>query len=109
MLGRVPRPPRFASRHVIIAGLGGLVGVAGSSLTWVALSQRMPAQVTSMATSSSGSPGETPVSTHAPLVPATASLVTYKGHTDDVVAVDWSPNKLSIATAAHDGTAQVSS
>ncbi len=107
VLGQGQPPPRFSRRHVIIAGLVGLVAVAGSSLTWVALSQRMPAQVTSMATSSSGSPGETPVSTHAPLVPATASLVTYKGHTDDVVAVDWSPNKLSIATAAQDGTAQV--
>jgi WD40 repeat protein len=48
-----------------------------------------------------------PLSARAPLVPATTSLVTYKGHTDDVVAVDWSPNKLSIATAAQDGTAQV--
>jgi hypothetical protein len=63
MLGQGQPPPRFSRRHVIIAGLVGLVAVAGSSLTWVALSQRMPAQVTSMATSSSGSPGETPVST----------------------------------------------
>ncbi len=106
MLGQW-QPRRFSRRRVVIAGIVGLVAVASGGLTWVALSQRTPAQVTSTATSRAGSSGGTPVGTRAPLVPATAALVTFKGHTDDVVAVDWSPNKLSIATAAQDGTAQV--
>src|SRR5215472_2962016 len=101
------QPRRFSRRSIVIAGAAGLVAAASGGLAWVAFSQRPQAQVTSIAAPRAGSSSGTPASTHAPLVPATASLVTFKGHTDDVVAVDWSPNKLSIATAAQDGTAQV--
>ena len=105
MLGQGQPPRRFSRRRVIIVGIVGLVAAASSGLTWAVLSQRTPTGRTPTATS--GSSGGTPISTRAPLVPATASLVTYKGHTDDVVAVDWSPNNMSIATGAQDGTAQL--
>ena len=92
--------PRRLSRRSATVGLVGLVAIAASGLTWFVLSQRTPLQIQGTSTASSGG-------SPANLTPATASLITYKGHTDDIAAVDWSPNATAIATAAHDGTAQV--
>ena len=104
MLGQGQPPRRFSRRRAMI-GIIGLIAAASSGLTWAVLSQRTPTQMTPAATSVSS--GGTPISSRTTLIPATASLVTYKGHTDDVVAVDWSPNNMYIATAAQDGTAQL--
>ena len=96
--------PRSLSRRRALIGIVGLVAAASSGLTWVVLSQRTPTatSVSSGSVSSGGTPSSSP---RAP-IPVTVSLVTYQGHTEDVVGVDWSPNKTSIATAAQDGTAQ---
>lgn len=91
------------SRRSVTIGIAALVAVATSSLTWFVLSQKTSPQLQGTPTTTTASSGTSPAS----LTPATASLVTYKGHTDDVAAVDWSPNATSIATAGHDGTAQV--
>ncbi|HLZ64233.1 MAG TPA: serine/threonine-protein kinase [Ktedonosporobacter sp.] len=99
------QPFRRFSRRGAMIGIIGLVAAASSGLTWLVLSQRAPTQSTPTTTPVSS--GGSPIGSPATLLPATASLVTYTGHTDDVVAVDWSPNTLSLATAAQDGTAQV--
>ncbi len=80
---RPDRPQRRFSRRGVMIGIAGLVAAASSGLTWIVLWQRAP-NPTSMFS------GETPNNSHSPLIPATASLVTYRGHSDDVVGVDWS-------------------
>jgi len=94
------QPARRLSRRTAVIGIAGVVAVASSGLTWIVLSHKgsNSSQVSSGGPASSASTA---------LIPATAPLVTYKGHTDDVMGVDWSPAGSSIATAANDGTAQV--
>ncbi len=97
------QPQRRLSRRMAIIGIGGLAAIVSSGLTWFILSPRTPAS----STGPSGQTSETSTNAQTTLIPATASLVTYEGHTDDIVGVGWSPDGTSIATAAQDGTAQV--
>ena len=99
MLGQEQHSGSFSRRKAMV-GIVGLVA-ASSGLTWFVLSHRISTQITSTSSDGTSSTSSTP------LIPVTASLLTYKGHTDDVSTVDWSPNKIYIATAAQDGTAQV--
>lgn len=95
--------PRPLSRRSATIGLAGLVAAATSGLTWFILAQRTPTLPQRTSAGTTGSSGASPASR----IPATAALLTYQGHTDDVTAVDWSPDAMSVATAAQDGTAQV--
>lgn len=102
IVGQGQQPQRLSRRSATI-GITALVAAAASGLTWLVLAQRMSSQnqgTSTTATVSSGGSTTNPI-------PVTAALVTYKGHTDDVTAVDWSPHTPQLATAAQDGTAQV--
>ena len=71
------------SRRTVIVSLVGLT-LAGSGITWL--------------TSACGSPSE----------PAIGTLFfTYKGHSDPVLAVAWSPDGKRIASGSSDYTVQV--
>lgn len=102
---RQERPQHRFSRRAVVIGMFGLVAAASSGVTWAVLSQKTPVQ--NLPATASASSDKTPASSGAPLTPVTASLVTYRGHSDDVAGVDWSPNRLYVATASQDGTAQV--
>lgn len=102
------QPQRSVSRRTAMIALGGLVTVTSGGLTWFLLSQRRPASSSTLfGQTSPGASGETTTNSQTTLIPATAAIITYQGHTDDVVGVDWSPDGTSIATVAQDGTAQV--
>jgi len=70
---------RGISRRTVLVGLAGLV-VVGSGATWLILSQKPPVETT---------------------------LYTYRGHSDGVNAVAWSPTGLRIASGSDDNTVQV--
>lgn len=76
------------SRRQFLAGLAGLA-ITGSGIAWFALSQRSKAP-----------PYATPV-------PLGTVLYTYRGHSDLVLAVTWSPDSKRIASASADKTVQV--
>ncbi len=97
------QPQRCFSRRTVMIGIGGLVAVTSSGLTWAILSQRTSPSFTH----SSDHTSEPTANSQTTLVPATAALVTYQEHTDDLMGVDWSSNGTCIATVAQDGTAQV--
>ena len=97
----VPKQRKYSvSRRTAIIGIAGLVAATSSGLTWLVLSQRPSVSVPA-------SSGTSPVSSSTTPIPATATLLTYQEHTDDLAGVDWSPNSTAIATVAHDGTAQI--
>ena len=75
------RPKQALSRRTVLIGIG-IAGVAlvGGGITWFTISQK----------------------------PAVGSLLfTYKGHSDQVNAVAWSPNGQRIASGSADKTVQV--
>src|SRR5204862_42392 len=65
------------SRRTLLVGLAGIVVVAGGDITWWILTSH------------------------------SSSLYTYRGHSDTVDAVAWSPDGRRIASGSSDGTAQV--
>lgn len=71
------------SRRAVLISLTGVavVAIAGSGITWVALSQRHPSLGT--------------------------TLYTYRGHSDVVNDIAWSPDGKQIASASDDKTVQV--
>ena len=79
-------PQRGLSRRTVVVGLAGLavVGVAGGGLAWLAGS-------------------------HAPSVPLSIGtmLYIYRGHSDWVFALGWSPDGKRIASGSGDRTVQV--
>jgi eukaryotic-like serine/threonine-protein kinase len=70
-------PPRRISRRTILVSLAGVVVAGGGGITWWVLAT-------------------------APRPP-----YTYRGHSDTVVAVAWSPNSTRIASGSDDHTVQV--
>jgi eukaryotic-like serine/threonine-protein kinase len=76
------------SRRQLLAGLAGLA-ITGGGIAWFALSQQSKAP-----------PYTTPV-------PLGTVLYTYRGHSDWVTAVTWSPDSKRIASASADKTVQV--
>ena len=70
---------RYPSRRMVIAGLVGLT-LVGGSITWFAIP-------------------------HSPALGTT--LYVYRGHTDQVYTVAWSPNGKRIASGSSDGIVQV--
>src|SRR5262249_42785957 len=76
-------PPRRISRRTLLVGLAGVVVAGGSGITWwvVATSPR-------------------------PLSPS-HPLYTYRGHSNAVNTVAWSPDGTRIASAGSDNTVQV--
>ncbi len=82
------------SRRTVILGLGvtGLA-VAGGGIAWLVSSQQFPP-------SSSLGPTPTPI-------PLGTPLYTYRGHSDLVIAVAWSPHGRRMASGGKDLTVQV--
>lgn len=102
-------PKRGISRRAVLLGLAGLVA-AGSGLTWVALSQKH-------STTETGSTPETTITTHStptatqhtspPSISVGTLFLTYRGHSESVGAVAWSPDGQRITSGGNDGTAKV--
>lgn len=89
-----PRPKSRISRRTLLLGLGAVAGLAalGTGIAWIA-QPRSQAQT----------PAPTPTKTS----PLGTTLYTYKGHTDSVLAVAWSPNGKRIVSGSQDHTVQV--
>jgi len=77
-------PQRGISRRTVVVGLAGLavVGVVGGGLLWLERSQQ-------------------------PALLVGSTLYTYRGHSDVVWSVAWSPDGKRIASGSGDNTAQV--
>ena len=84
-------PKRYISRRAILVGLAGLA-VAGSGLTWLALSQR---------------PQALAPSPHPTAPPLGTTLVNYRGHSGAVTDLVWLPDDIRIASCSTDTTVQV--
>ena len=93
----VPSKQRL-SRRTALVGLAGLavVGVAGGSLVWLAHSQQPSV------------PGALASPTSSPAPPSIGTtLYIYRGHSDVVYAVAWSPDGKRMASGSRDTTVQV--
>jgi serine/threonine protein kinase len=93
------RKERRVSRRAMLAGIVG-IAAASSGITWYA-SHRFPSVPIVFP-----KPNVDPTVQNI-LVPSTDALITYRGHTDLLWGVDWSPDGTLIASASKDGTAQV--
>lgn len=100
------------SRRTVLAGLAGLavVGIVGS-ITWLARSQSprtspvsfSSSQTTTITPVSHPTPDPIPEPTpHSP--PPGTTLLTYRGHSDWVTSVVWSPSGRRIASGSGDNT-----
>ena len=106
--------PHRISRRAVIAG--GVIAVAGGGAAWFAAthgligspnsSQDSSTPITSFNTggSNAATPGSTSTSASSTATPA---LVTYRGHSDYIWSVGWSPDGTYIVSCSSDGTAQV--
>jgi serine/threonine protein kinase/WD40 repeat protein len=97
-----PAPARSGglSRRAVIAGLAGLAVVGGAGAT-LALSQRLPS-LSKAPPRPTARPTLTPTPT-----PVPNHLLTYRGHTQAVNSVAWSPDGTRIASASSDRTVQI--
>ncbi|GHO46136.1 serine/threonine-protein kinase [Ktedonospora formicarum] len=93
----------ISRRTVILASLGGLVGVGGG-VTWLVASYHKqpstPVFATPFAPTTSSSSSST-----LPSIGTTLSI--YEGHTDTVDAITWSPDGKYIASGGNDRTVQI--
>jgi eukaryotic-like serine/threonine-protein kinase len=100
---------RGISRRTVVLVLGGLAiaGIA-SGITWLALSHPPLGAVTPPTSTPvpTSTPTSTPMPTPTPPTPGT-TLFIYRGHSNGVFAVAWSPDSRRIASASLDHTARV--
>ena len=105
--GEPKRVGQVVSRRAVLVGLAGLA-VAGGGLTWLVSSRTLLSPFSLAPTSTSRS---IPSSPH--LTPTTTPLLlgkllyTYRGHSNAVNAVAWSPDGKLIASGSGDNTVQV--
>ncbi|HEV2473884.1 MAG TPA: protein kinase, partial [Chthonomonadales bacterium] len=92
------QPKRGISRRAVIGGL--LLAVAGSGATWYLLSHYGTA-LQSVSKTLPGGGGLLPGAT-----PSATPQIAYKGHSDFIWSVAWSPDGKYIASSSQDGTAQ---
>jgi serine/threonine protein kinase/Tol biopolymer transport system component len=98
----VPTTPirRVSRRRALVAGLGGLVALGGGA-TWLALDHQRAASSAPRTTATPRSgPSPTPV-------PMGTTFFVYRGHTDAVYGVDWSPDGKQIVSGGRDGLAKL--
>ena len=107
----VAAPPlqsaRRISRRAIVGGL--LLAAAGGGATFYLLNHIAFSQNAGNPTRTGGitSSGNSSNSFPSGATPGTTPLVAYKGHSDFIWAVAWSPNGMYIASSSKDGTTQV--
>lgn len=87
--GQQPHDPNFkrgpSRRALLLGGLAGLGLVSGATTLWQLLAQRQSTPVT----------------------PLPSRVMIYRGHTEGVTSIAWSPHGKSIASAGFDKTVQV--
>jgi eukaryotic-like serine/threonine-protein kinase len=94
------------SRRVVLVGLAGLT-VTGGGIAWFAMSHPSTSPFTSRQTAIHR-PTFTPKLAAEPTPLALGTLLyTYRGHSQGVMAIAWSPNGSRIASGSHDKTVQV--
>jgi serine/threonine protein kinase len=97
--GRPESTRRGISRRTVVFGLGVAGLAAVGSVAWLVLSQ---GQLWPLAPGRTPSPSPTPTP-----IPIGTMLYTYRGHSNDVQAVVWSPHSQRIASGGDDNTVQV--
>ena len=103
--GEPQLPKRRIARRTVVLSLAGLA-LAGGGLSLLAFSQRSKVPSPSFRSTTTTIPTRIPSPTpSAP--PIGTTLLTYRGHSDTVGGVSWSPDGRLIASASNDGTAQV--
>ncbi|GHO76562.1 hypothetical protein KSD_43330 [Ktedonobacter sp. SOSP1-85] len=94
---RLPSAKGLSRRAMILATLGGGVGVGGGLIWFVASHNGRPA-----------TPALTPPLSSPPTLPSRGTtLYSYEGHDDTVDAIAWSPDGKRIASGGGDKTVQV--
>jgi eukaryotic-like serine/threonine-protein kinase len=83
---------RKMSRRTLLGGLAGLTLTGGGITSFI---------------TSCGSPTNPSPASHIPTSPSRTALYTYRGHSDGVLSVAWSPDGKRIASAGGDKTVQV--
>ncbi len=97
-----PLPARRVSRRAVLAaGLTGLA-LAGGGLTWLALDHQRVTPPLVRHPTATPPPGATPTP-----IPVGTTLFIYRGHTDAVYTVAWSPDGTQIASGGRDGLARL--
>src|SRR5690348_13387729 len=84
----MPQLMRRPSRRAVIVGLAGLT-LVGGGITWFTISHRSTSKLTSHSLSLG------------------ATLYSYRGHSNGVTSVAWSPDGKYIACGSTDNTVQV--
>lgn len=95
---------RVLPRRTVLVGLTGLLAIVGAGTATLALTGKVP---NPLAMLSGSSPGSAPARTPTPFPQPGTTLFTYRGHSDQVWSVKWSPEGTQIASGSFDTTVQV--